>query len=98
MTTPQIRSICQSHLRLGFALIALAWLGLLPGAQATDLDSVLPNGNNADGSGVLTNLTTGGFNTGCGWFSLASDQAGSWNTAYGAATLFYNTAGVDNTA
>jgi Chaperone of endosialidase len=70
----------------------LACFGLSPGVQATDLDGVLPGGNNADGFRVLTNLTTGGFNTGAGWFSLFSDQAGSFNTAFGAATLFSNTA------
>ena len=116
MKTPQTRSIGQSPLRLGFPLIALALacFGLLPGARATDLDGVLPGSNNADGFRVLTNLTTGGFNTGCGWFSLFSDQAGSFNTAFGAATLlsntadrntatgsgalFHNTDGADNTA
>ncbi|SRR6266496_739136 len=70
---------------------------LLPGARATDLGGVLPGGNNADGYRVLTNLTTGGFNTGSGWFSLFSDQAGSFNTAFGAATLFSNI-GDGNTA
>jgi Chaperone of endosialidase len=100
MKTTSAKSFGQPALRLGFCLIALAvpCFGLLPRAPATDLDGVLPNGNTADGLGVLTNLTTGGFNTGYGWYSLAGDQAGSWNTAYGAATLFQNTAGVDNTA
>jgi uncharacterized coiled-coil protein SlyX len=116
MKTSQTRSIGQSPLRLGFPLIALALacFGLLPGARATDLGGVLPGSNNADGFRVLTNLTTGGFNTGCGWFSLFSDQAGSFNTAFGAATLlsntadrntatgsgalFHNTDGADNTA
>jgi trimeric autotransporter adhesin len=100
MKTPQIRSIGRPPLRLGFVLIALAvaCFGLLPGARATDLDGVLPNGNTADGLGVLTNLTTGHFNTGSGWNSLASDQAGSWNTALGIATLYNNDDGQDNTA
>ena len=100
MKTTDIKSIGQSPLRLGFRLIALAvaCFGLLPGARATDLDGVLPNGNTADGLGVLTNLTTGHFNTGSGWYSLASDQAGSWNTAFGIATLYNNDDGQDNTA
>jgi hypothetical protein len=38
--------------------------------HATDLGSVLPGGNTADGLGVLTSLTTGGYNTGTGWSSL----------------------------
>jgi hypothetical protein len=70
----------------------LGCFGLSPGVRATDLDGVLPGGNNADGFRVLTNLTTGGFNTGAGWFSLFSNQGGSFNTAFGAATLFSNTA------
>ena len=65
---------------------------LFSGARATDVDGVLPGGNNADGFRVLTNRTTGGFNTGSGWFSLFSNQTGSFNTAFGAATLFSNTA------
>jgi Chaperone of endosialidase len=77
--------------------LLLACFGPSPGVQATDLDGVLPGGNNADGFGVLTNLTTGEFNTGAGWFSLFSDQSGSFNTAFGAATLLRNTAGA-NTA
>ena len=77
--------------------LALACFALLPGARATDLDGVLPGGNNADGYRVLTHLTTGGYNTGSGWFSLLSDQGGSFNTAFGAATLFSNN-GDQNTA
>jgi len=94
-----IESIGRSPSRLGFHLIVLvfACFALPQGVQATDLDGVLPGGNNADGYRVLTNLTTGGFNTGSGWFSLFSNQAGSFNTAFGAATLFSNT-GDGNTA
>jgi uncharacterized coiled-coil protein SlyX len=78
-------------------ILLLGCFGLLPGARATDLGGVLPGGNNADGYRVLTNLTTGGFNTGSGWSSLFRDQAGSFNTAFGAVTLFSNT-GDGNTA
>ena len=73
-------------------VLLLGCFGLLCGARATDVDGVLPGGNNADGFRVLANRTTGGFNTGSGWFSLFSDQTGSFNTAFGAATLFSNTA------
>jgi uncharacterized coiled-coil protein SlyX len=85
------------NITLTTVILLLDCFGLLPGARATDLGGVLPGGNNADGYRVLTNLTTGGFNTGSGWFSLFSDQAGSFNTAFGAATLFSNT-GDGNTA
>jgi Chaperone of endosialidase len=70
----------------------LACFGVPQGVRATDLDGVLPGGNNADGLGVLTGLSTGGFNTGNGWFSLHTNAQGSNNTAVGAGTLFSNTA------
>jgi len=101
-----------NSLRLAFATFALALLA--PLAWATDLGGVLPGSNNADGLGVLTSLTTGGYNTGTGWLSLRSLTAGSFNTGTGAGTLavnngdrntatgsgalFNNTEGVDNTA
>jgi hypothetical protein len=68
----------------------LACIAPSPIAQATDLGGVLPGANNADGIGVLTNLTTGGFNTGTGWLSLASLTTGSFNTGVGAGTLVLN--------
>src|SRR2546429_9809578 len=80
------------NITLTTVILLLGCFGLLRGARATGLGGVLPGGNNADGYRVLTNITTGGFNTGSGWFSLFSDQAGSFNTAFGAATLFSNTA------
>jgi hypothetical protein len=78
-------------------LVMIACFAPSPGVQATDLDGVLPGGNNADGFRVLTNLTTGGFNTGSGWFSLFSDQTGNFNTATGAGALLVNTSD-ENTA
>ena len=96
------------------AVLLLSCFSLLETAQATDLDGVLPGGNNADGLSVLTSLTTGGFNTGTGWLALRALTTGSyntatgagalatnngnWNTATGTAALFNNTQGVDNTA
>jgi uncharacterized coiled-coil protein SlyX len=80
------------------ALLTLGCFALLERTQATDLGGVLPGGNNADGLNVLTSLTTGGFNTGTGWFSLRSDTTGSWNTATGGASLYSNTTGGFNTA
>ena len=49
-------------MRLAFLPILIACFALLPSAQATDLDGVLPNGNTADGSGVLVNLNGGVWN------------------------------------
>ena len=75
---------------LGFALA--------PSAQATDTDGALPNGNNADGIGVLTSLTTGVWNSGFGFEALNQDTTGSLNTATGLRALFNNTEGTANTA
>jgi trimeric autotransporter adhesin len=95
-------SIIRSRLRSGFILPVLA-LGfassaLSPKAQATDLDPVLPNGNTADGSGVLINLTTGINNSGFGFLALFNNTSGSENTATGHSALQSNTTGNDNTA
>jgi hypothetical protein len=49
------------------------------------------------GTERLFSLTTGGFNTAVGFFSLRSDTTGPFNTAIGAGTLLANTAG-SNTA
>jgi hypothetical protein len=60
-------------------------------------DGGYPGGNTAEGANALFSLTTGGYNTGVGWFSLRNNMSGSYNTALGAATLFANT-GNQNTA
>jgi hypothetical protein len=78
--------------------LLLACFALLPGAQATDLDSVLPNGNTADGSGVLVSLTSGVWNSGFGFQVLNHDTAGKDNTATGVRALFSDTTGSNNTA
>src|SRR6266496_4198794 len=78
--------------------LLLVCLAFLPGAQATDLDSVLPNGNTADGSGVLVNLTSGVWNSGFGFEALNHDTAGKNNTATGVRALFSDTSGSNNTA
>jgi Chaperone of endosialidase len=78
--------------------LLLACFGLLPRAQATDLDSVLPNGNTADGSGVLVSLTSGVWNSGFGFQVLNHDTAGKSNTATGVRALFSDTSGSNNTA
>ena len=47
--------------------LALACFGLAPNAHATDIEGALPFGNEANGIGVLTSLTTGAWNTGIGY-------------------------------
>jgi hypothetical protein len=79
-------------------LLLFACFGLLPGAQATDLDGVLPNGNTADGSGVLVSLTSGVWNSGFGFQALNHDTVGKDNTATGIRALLSNTTGSNNTA
>jgi hypothetical protein len=78
--------------------LALACFGLLPTAQATDLDSALPNGNTADGAGALVSLTFGSWNSAFGFEALNKDTTGSTNTATGLRALFNNVQGNANTA
>ena len=66
-------------------------------AQATDPDTILPNGNTAEGSGVLVSLTSGIWNSGFGFQALNHDTAGRDNTATGVRALFSNTTGSNNT-
>src|SRR6266496_2302193 len=78
--------------------LVLVCFALLSRAQATDLDGVLPNGNTADGSGVLVSLTNGVWNSGFGFQALNHDTAGKQNTATGLRALFNDTNGSFNTA
>jgi hypothetical protein len=78
--------------------LTLACVGFVPNAKATDTDGALPNGNNADGVGVLTSLTTGAWNSGFGYQALNHNTTGSLNTATGLRALFNNTEGNANTA
>jgi uncharacterized coiled-coil protein SlyX len=79
-------------------ILGLAWFGLSPKVLATDLGSVLPNANTADGSGVLVSLTGGVNNSGFGFQALNHDNSGNANTATVLRALFSNTAGSSNTA
>src|SRR5438046_8055787 len=78
---------------LFFLALMLACFRLSPRAQATDLGSVLPGNNTADGSGVLISLTTGVNNSGFGFQALNHDTTGSGNTATGYQALYNNTTG-----
>ena len=60
-------------------------------------DGGYPGGNTAEGANALFSLTSGGYNTGIGWFSLRNNISGNYNTGVGAGTLFANT-GNQNTA
>ena len=79
-------------------LLLLVCFAFMQKAQATDLDSVLPNGNTADGSGVLVSLASGVWNSGFGFEALNHETAGKDNTATGVRALFSNTSGSNNTA
>ncbi|MGC1322362.1 MAG: hypothetical protein WA849_09285, partial [Candidatus Udaeobacter sp.] len=56
----------------------LACFALSPIAQAVSPapDGGYPGGNTAEGQNALLSLTTGGFNTAVGFFSLHSDTTG----------------------
>src|SRR6266568_3962055 len=79
-------------------LLLLVCFAFMQKAQATDLDSVLPNGNTADGSGVLVSLASGVWNSGFGFDALYRNTIGDVNTATGYQALNRNTIGTNNTA
>jgi len=103
-TTPPVRNPINHSSRDSrwvprlLVLLGLGCFALLPGAQATEPDTVLPNGNTAEGSGVLVSLTTGIWNSGFGFQALNHDTAGKDNTATGVRALFSNISGNNNTA
>ncbi|MGH8474319.1 MAG: hypothetical protein ACRER2_00860 [Methylococcales bacterium] len=84
----------------GFLLIALAGLALSPAARAVSPapDGGYPNGNTAEGTDALFNLTTGVGNTATGFAALFSNTTGNNNTAIGLEALLNNTIGFNNTA
>jgi hypothetical protein len=103
MTTLRLRKSIDRSLswRSGFLLIPLllACFALSPTVRATDLESVLPHGNTADGSGVLTSLsTTATNNTAIGFQALHFNLSGIDNTANGYLALWNNASGNLNTA
>jgi len=83
----------------GFLIpLLLVCFAFMPRVQAADPDTILPNGNTAEGSGVLVSLTSGVWNSGFGFEALNHDTAGKDNTATGVRALFSNTSGSNNTA
>ncbi len=78
--------------------ILIISIGLLPRAQATDLDPVLPAGNTADGFGVLISLTSGIGNSAFGFRALNFLTTGNGNAAAGFLALSRDLDGNSNTA
>ena len=70
----------------------VACFAFLPGAQALSPapDGCSPNFTTTQGCNALNLLTTGSGNSGVGWFALASDSTGSFNTAVGGGALTLN--------
>ena len=102
MTTPHIKLISRSPLRLGFIIVplALASFALAPAVRAVDPppDGGYPNNTTAEGEGALFSLTTGYGSTAVGNGALYSLTTGDHNTAVGNQALAANTAGFGNTA
>jgi Chaperone of endosialidase len=99
-----ISSAIRSRLLRSFVPIgvALACFALLPSAQAaaggnSKPDGDLGNGNTAEGSGALFNLTIGIQNTADGLQALFNNTVGNYNTAVGSQALSFNTIGNQNT-
>jgi len=103
MTTLRLKkSIRRSPLRLGFLLIPLvvACFALTTRIQAVTPapDGGYPDGNTAEGTDALFNLTTGSLNTAIGFHALFNPTDCSDNTAVGYVALQSNTTGGGNTA
>jgi trimeric autotransporter adhesin len=77
-----------------FVSLLIGCLAILPMAQAVTPapDGGYSNGNTAEGTNALFNLTSGATNTGIGVNALFSVRTGSQNTAVGANALKSNTA------
>jgi trimeric autotransporter adhesin len=82
--------------------LVLVCFPLLPSGQALlpppPPDGGYPNGNTAEGTFALFNLTSGIYNTANGFNTLANNTTGSYNTAAGFKALGFNTTGNYNTA
>ena len=83
-----------------FFLLATACLALLPTTYAVNPppDGGYANGNTAEGTDALLNLSTGANNTAVGNIALQNNTVGDYNTATGANALSLNFNGSGNTA
>jgi hypothetical protein len=77
-------------LLVSLAFVFLSAAGPKAQAVAPPPDGGYPRFNTAEGQNALSGLTTGIANTAVGWFSLFSNNDGSFNTATGAGTLLFN--------
>jgi hypothetical protein len=80
--------------------LLIACFGLLAKAQAVSPppDGGYANGNTAEGTNALFNLTTGAKNTADGYLAMFFNTSGQFNTAMGSQALYSNTTGSNNTA
>ena len=67
-------------------VLTILCVGSFPQTQAVapPPDGGYPNFTTAEGTNALKNLTAGAANTAAGWYSLFSNNTGSYNTAVGA--------------
>ncbi len=79
----------QSFVAVTFVLVTFALQPMVK-AVIPPPDGGYPGFNTAEGQKALSGLTTGIGNTAVGWFSLFSNNDGSFNTALGAGTLLFN--------
>jgi uncharacterized coiled-coil protein SlyX len=90
------------HWRRAWLLVALAVCGFsfYSAVQAVTPppDGGYANGNTAEGTNALFNLTTGSKNTADGYLALFFNMSGQLNTAIGSEALYHNSAGSQNTA
>src|SRR6266536_3575259 len=90
---------CWRRPAAGFLIpLVLTCFAFMPGAQAAEPDTILPNGNTAEGSGVLVSLTSGVWNSGFGFQALNHLTIGNQNTATGVRALSSDINGGFNTA
>src|SRR5438445_10601116 len=100
--TVRNEALPRSWLRLAMVNVAIVFAWFQPPQSVLAVnpppDGGYPNGNTAEGTDALFNLTSGQFNTAIGLNALYSNTIGYHNTAIGASALSSNTTGLLNTA
>src|ERR1700740_3462221 len=99
MEGKQLMKTTPSLLHPVSAAVSLAWFAIALSVQAVSPapDGGYANGNTAEGTNSLFNLTSGTDNTAIGNLALYSTKTGTGNTATGGKALYMNT-GSYNTA